>query len=254
MGICESIAEYVKGRYGVLPERIHPEGPETLAFRHEDSARCFAVFARVPARVLGLSRAGAVDVVNVVPLDPWRAYILTQQKGYFRGYPQRRGSRIAILLDGTVPRDEICALIDESFLATASRQKRAAVRPPKEWLVPANPKYYDIVHAFDERDAIEWKQGAGIKTGDTVYMYVGAPVSAILFRCSVTETDIPYDFHTKELTITALMKIRLLARYPHDKFTFSVLKQKYGIFAVRGPRGVPSGLSVDLAEQEGRPA
>ena len=45
---------------------------------------------------------------------------------------------------------------------------------------------------FDASDEIDWKQGAGIIKGDTVYMYVGAPVSAILYKCKVTEVDIPH--------------------------------------------------------------
>ena len=45
--------------------------------------------------------------------------------------------------------------------------------------------------AFEEAEEILWKQGSGIKKGDTVFLYVAAPVSAILYRCLVTETDIP---------------------------------------------------------------
>ena len=77
-------------------------------------------------------------------------------------------------------------------------------------------------------------------------MYVGAPISAILYKCKVTETDIPYQYQDENLTIKALMKIRLLKRYDPDCFTFEVLKTEYGIFAVRGPRGVPNSLSAVL--------
>lgn len=129
---------------------------------------------------------------------------------------------------------------------TASRQKRQKQRSPKEWLVPANPKYYDIEHAFDKTKEIDWKQGSGIRTGDTVFMYVAAPVSAILYKCKVTETDIPYDYQDGSLTIKALMKIRLLKKYRSSAFTFDRLKDEYGIFAIRGPRGVPHSLSEEL--------
>ena len=77
-------------------------------------------------------------------------------------------------------------------------------------------------------------------------MYVAAPVSAILYKCRVLETDIPYDYQDKNLTITSLMKIELLKRYDRNKFTFSVLGDEYGIYAVRGPRGVPHSLSDAL--------
>nr|WP_202898603.1 hypothetical protein [[Eubacterium] cellulosolvens] len=44
----------------------------------------------------------------------------------------------------------------------------------------------------------------------------------------------------------ALMKIKLLKRYDPEEFTFDVLKEEYGIFAIRGPRGIPHSLSEAL--------
>ena len=77
-------------------------------------------------------------------------------------------------------------------------------------------------------------------------MYVAAPVLAIMYKCKVTETDIPYRYQDENLTIKALMKIKLLKRYDPEAFTFDILKEEYGIFAVRGPRGIPHSLSGAL--------
>ena len=77
-------------------------------------------------------------------------------------------------------------------------------------------------------------------------MYVGSPVSAILYKCKVTKTDIPYSYKDENLTIKALMKIKLLKRYKPDKFTFDVFKDEYGIYAIRGPRGITNSLSAAL--------
>ena len=41
-------------------------------------------------------------------------------------------------------------------------------------------------------------------------------------------------------------KIRLQKRYAPDRFTFDTLKEEYGIYAVRGPRGIPNSLSAAL--------
>lgn len=59
----------------------------------------------------------------------------------------------------------------------------------------------------------------------------------------MTKTDIPFDYSEKGLTIKALMKIKLLKRYEPDEFSFALLKEEYGIYAVRGPRGIPSSLN-----------
>ena len=187
-----------------------------------------------------------IDVINLKIDDLFFRDMLIREEGIFPGYHMNKLHWISVLLDGTVSEQRVYELIETSFLATASAKKKEKLRPPKEWIVPANPKYYDIEHAFDGVKEIDWKQGAGIKKGDTVFMYAGAPVSAILFKCKVTETDIPYHYQDKNLTITALMKIRLQKRYKPDKFTFERLKSEYGIFAVRGPRGIPNSLSEAL--------
>ena len=44
------------------------------------------------------------------------------------------------------------------------------------------------------------------------------------------------------------MKIKLIKRYNPEKFTFDVLKDKYGVFAIRGPRSVPHSLSESLKQ------
>ena len=44
------------------------------------------------------------------------------------------------------------------------------------------------------------------------------------------------------------MKIKLQKRYAPDRFTFNVLKEEYGIYAVRGPRGIPNSLSAALED------
>ena len=124
--------------------------------------------------------------------------------------------------------------------------EKAEDETAEEWIIPANPDYYDIVHAFDDDREIEWKQGRGVKAGDAVFLYVGAPVSAILYKCRVMETDIPYHYSDENLTITAVMKIKLQKRYKPSQFTFEKLKEKYRIYAVRGPRGIPDSLSEAL--------
>ena len=103
---------------------------------------------------LGLDGEERVDILNVKLGDPLLVDILIQQDGCFRGYHISRGNWISILLDGKVSLEEIFPLIDESFMVTASTQKKQKVRPPKEWIVPANPKYYDIEHAFDNSELI----------------------------------------------------------------------------------------------------
>ena len=242
----EEVFGYIQKKYKVKPEYLWAKFPEYAVFRHADNQKWFGLVMNISYDKINRDKSGMVDILNVKLDDILLRDLLIQQDGYYIGYHISRGNWISIVLDGTVPLDAITHLIDVSYNVTAYKKTKKKIRPPKEWLIPSNPKYYDIVHAFDDADVIDWKQGAGIKKNDTVFLYVGAPVSAILYRCKVTETDIPYDYHSSELTITKLMKIKLIKRYKPEQFTFERLKSEYGIFAVRGPRGVPNSLSAAL--------
>lgn len=242
----QSIYDYIKKKYKVSPEFPWRKYLGNAVFRHDDNRKWFALIMDVEGDKVGVSGADYVDVINLKVDDMFFRDMIIQEDGIMPAYHMNKMHWITVLLDGTVPEERVKDLIDMSFMATASAKKKEKHRPPKEWIIPSNPKYFDIVHAFDHADEINWKQGAGIKKGDTVFMYVGAPVSAVLYQCKVTETDIPYEHENKYITIKALMRIRLQRRYPADRFTFEVLKSEYGIYAVRGPRGIPNSLSVAL--------
>ena len=242
-----SVYEYVKKQYGSEPEYLWMKYPDYAVLRHSDNNKWYAIIMNIRRSKLGLEGDDTVDIINVKMTDSFSADMLIQENGFFRGYHISRGDWVSVLLDGTVPLKRITSLINISYNATASARKKQETRPPKEWIIPANPKYYDIIHAFDNAEIIDWKQGSGIKKGDTVYMYVGAPISAVLYKCKVTETDIPYEYKGK-VNITALMKIELQKRYEPEKFSFKRLNDEFGIFAVRGPRGIPNSLGAALNE------
>ena len=242
----DAVFTYIKKKYKVSPEFPWKRYPDNAVFRHSDNNKWFALVMEVGGDKLGLNNADYIPVINVKIDDMFLRDMLIRQDGIIPAYHMNKQQWITVFLDGAVNKAQVFDLIDASFLATASAKKKQKIRPPKEWIIPSNPKYYDIIHAFDDTDEIDWKQGSGIKAGDTVFMYVGSPVSAILYKCRVTETDIPYSYRDENLTIKALMKIKLMKRYKPDKFTFDVLKDEYEIYAVRGPRGRPNSLSAAL--------
>ncbi len=237
----EDVFRYVRRKYHSEIEVLWASYPNYAVFRHKDNQKWYGLVMDLPRCKLGLEGEEIVDVLNLKLDSPLLVDLLTQEEGIFPGYHISRGNWVSVLLDGTVPLDEIKSLVDKSYETTASAQKKKALRALKEWLIPANPAYFDIVHAFDERQELTWKQGAGIKKGDTVFLYVGAPVSAILYRCRVTETELPGREAGR-----SRMRIRLTKRYDPARFPFAKLKEHYRIFAVRGPRGVPEELSRDL--------
>lgn len=168
------ITEYIRKKYGAEPERLWLRWPDYTVFRHADNEKWFGIIMDVSRERLGLCGKGPVDIINVKIPDPRLIELLIHKEGYLRGYHQSKGNWLSILLDGSVPEKEIAALVDMSFMATASAKEKRELRGPKDWLVPSNPAYYDIVHAYDGEDTILWKQGRGIKAGDIVFIYAGA--------------------------------------------------------------------------------
>ena len=247
----QKVLDYINKKYKVQPEYPWRTSPNSAVFRHSDNNKWFALLMDIPGDKVGLNSADYVNVINLKIDDMIFRDIVIREAGIMPAYHMNKMHWVSVLLDGTVPENKVLDLIDMSFLATASAKKKEKIRPPKEWIIPSNPKYYDVIHAFEEADIIDWKQGAGIKKGDTVYLYVAAPYSAVMYKCKVLETDIPYNHADKYLTIKALMKIKLQKRYAPDRFTFDVLKAEYGIYAVRGPRGIPNSLSAALKKDKG---
>ncbi|MCI9418935.1 MAG: MmcQ protein [Eubacterium sp.] len=246
----KKISDFIKKKYKVSPEYPWQKYDSNAVFRHSDNNKWFALVMCVQRCKLGLSGEDHVDVINLKVDDIFFRDTIIQEDGIMPAYHMNKQHWISVLLDGTVAKDRIFDLIHMSFLATASTKQKEKIRPPKEWIIPANPKFYDVEHAFDKSDEVNWKQGRGIKAGDTVFMYVAAPVSAILYQCKVIETNVPYEYKDENLVICALMKLKLLKRFRPDQFTFQVLKEEYEVSAVRGPKGIPDSLSATLSRVE----
>lgn len=241
----EKIFAYVKEKYDTEPEYLWRSFPGYAVLRRADNRKWYAMVADIDKEKIGQKGKGRTDIMNVKTDDPLLYDMLIRKDGIVPGYHMGKGSWISVILDGRIAFDEICAMIDMSY-HTVMSGKRNLPRPPKDWIIPANPKYFDIIHAFDKEKEIVWKQGSGIRKGDTVFMYVASPVSAIMYRCKVTMTDIPYNGKNEAVNIPSLMKIRLEKRYDEEEFSFKRLKDEFGIFAVRGPRGVPHSLRAAL--------
>lgn len=243
MNLTEELLAFVRKQYDVTPDRPWKRYPENQVLRHKDTGKWFGLIMPVRKEVFGLDGDGYVPVLNV-KCDPMMAGGLRTNPGIYPAYHMNHADWLSLLLDGTVPMEMVLNLLDSSYELTASKALKQQLRGPRDWLIPANPKYYDIIHAFDDNNVIDWKQSSDIQVGDTVYMYVAAPVSAILYKTKALEVRIP----SKEdygLNVRWLMKLQLLHRYDSGDFPMSVLRD-YGVLSVRGPRSMPKSLVEDL--------
>ena len=238
----QRVLSFVSETYQVPEEHLWQKIPDAAVFRHQDNQKWFVLFMTVRGNLFGYPKEEFVDILDLRCPDFLLRDALLAKEGYFPAYHMHKGNWITVLLDGSVSFEEICERIEESFMATASKEMREKKRGPKEWLIPANPKYYDVQEAFRREKIIDWKQGRGIQVGDLVFMYLAAPISSILYACRVTQTQIPYAGKEEKVQISALMKIELLHTFEEERFALSVLRDSYGVRYIRGPRGVPAAL------------
>lgn len=209
-----------------------------VVFRHQDNEKWYALFMRIDADKILDGASGQIDVVNLkVPEEQTAS--LHSVSGIYPAWHMNRKYWITAVLDDTLSDAEILKLLKTSHDLTAGRKTESV---HGVWLVPANPSYYDVPAAFKrEHGVISWKQSTDVHVGDIVYMYMGSPYSAIIYRTECVETDIPYYFENDQVRMRKLMRLKLLHEYGPDEFPFSLLKE-YGVRAVRGPRSVPPEL------------
>lgn len=244
----EKVLERAAEQYHTQAEHLWAKYPQHVVLRHSSNQKWYALIMNIHRSKLGIEGDAYVDILNV-KADPVMAGSFLSKEGFLPGYHMHKGNRITVLLDGTVPMDIIELLLDTSFsLTDKKRPGKAAVRNT-EWIVPANPKFYDIENVLREsRDGtFLWKQSNHICVGDKVYLYVAAPVSAIKYECKAVEVDIPYEYSDKNLSMNRAMRLQLLTRYDDIKIDFAMLKE-YGVDPVRGPRSMPNRLKCRIEE------
>lgn len=61
----------------------------------------------------------------------------------------------------------------------------------RKWMIPANPKYFDIAGCLNKYGYVYWRQHFNFQTNDIIYIYVSSPDSAIKYKCIVEGHDLP---------------------------------------------------------------
>ncbi len=231
------ITKAIKEKYGDDPEFEWEKFPGYATFRNRNSKKWYGIIMNLDKSKLDESSTGEVEIIDI-KLEPNEIEYLLKQDGFYPAYHMNKKSWITVILDNTISDEKIMGLIEKSYLYTVTNKNRAK----NEWIVPANPKYFDIDKALKQNNTITWKQSTDIRINDIVYIYVGKPYSSIMYKFKVIEVNIPYKYKDENLKIQKAMKIDLLARYEKGKLSFEKLKE-FGVNAIRSQRYMPLNLS-----------
>lgn len=231
------IAKVIFEQYHDLPVFAWEKFPGYGVFKNRNNEKWYALIMNVNKSKIDHGDE-EVEIIDV-KLSKEKVEKLLLKNGYFKAYHMNKHHWISIILDDTVSDEEIFDCIAESHFYTEN---------VNEWIVPANIQYYDMIHCFDHRDSILWKQSNHIKSGDIVYLYVSRPYSALLYKCGVLESDIPYEYKDKHISMTKVMKLQLLKRLDWENYTLDKLG-KYGIKVIRGLRRLPEELKIEINKE-----
>ena len=228
------ISDFIKKKYGSNPEFLWKKFPHYAVYRNKNNNKWFGIIMNLDKSKLD-NKTGEIEIINL-KLDEEKVNYLLKKTGFYKAYHMNKNDWISVILDDTLKDDEIISLIEESY---------NIINDSEEWLVPANPKYYDVINCFKTKDEILWKQSGNIHIDDIVYLYVANPYSKIMYKCIVEEINIPYEYKDNNLSMKYVMKIRLLKNLEKKNYNFEYLNN-LGIKLIRGPRKINKDISLKI--------
>ena len=120
----ERIIQHIQDRYAAEPEHLWARYPNYAVFRQPASRKWFAAVMDVAMKSLDMTGDGTADVMDV-KCGPVLVGSLLAQDGFLPAYHMSKSSWISILLDETVPDEQIFPLIELSYDSVAPKRKKS---------------------------------------------------------------------------------------------------------------------------------
>ena len=113
---AQRINQHIFETFGCTPEFLWPNIPSYAAFRREDDKKWFAVMGKVPRSKVDHASDSAepIEVANV-KVDPAELAGLLAKPGYYPAFHMNKKRWTSIILDDTLPDEQIFAMLADSF-------------------------------------------------------------------------------------------------------------------------------------------
>ncbi|MBF0775419.1 hypothetical protein BVE84_06910 [Streptococcus azizii] len=221
------LVRYVAEHFQESPDYPFTKAPDIATLRHVANQKWYSLMTQVPWTVLGeTDKEGSIDIVNI-KVEVEQMEELLGKPGIYPAYHMSKKTWVSISLDDRLPDGVLFDLVSRSR-RLVSPKTSLFPSGPCYWIIPANPKLYDIDTELQNEGQILWPQKPKIKVGDVVCIYMTAPIQAICYLCRVVESTILEE--GKEY-----MRLELLRVLSDSVLPLSKMK-RLGVRAVRGPR------------------
>lgn len=180
-----------------------------------------------------------VEVVNLKVASTDMEELLGKE-GLYPSYHMSKKSWISLVLNDSLSDDEVWDLLANSR-KLANPNALARSEGPNYWILPANPKYYDIDAEFAAHSIVDWPQKASIRKGDFLAIYMTAPIRSLRYLCRVLEDGLEKSAEPKR------MQLELVEKFEDEVFPIDRLKE-CGVTNIRGPRRMTKELITAIKE------
>ncbi len=111
---AKQIIKYIKTKYDNEPEFLWEKFAGNAVFRHKENDKWYGLLLTISKSKLGLDSDELVDIIDLKILPEDIENVVDNEK-YFLGYHMNKKHWFTIILDNSVPTDEIFKFIDKSY-------------------------------------------------------------------------------------------------------------------------------------------
>ena len=111
---AKHVIAYIRNTYGDAPEFLWKKFPDNAVFRRKDSRKWYGALLAVPKAKLSIPGEGIAEILNL-KAEPAEIEVLVDGRSYYPGYHMNKKHWFTVLLDGSVPMEELLRRIDESY-------------------------------------------------------------------------------------------------------------------------------------------
>lgn len=127
----ERITQHIQDTYGTEAEYLWADSPGNAVFRHPASKKWFAAMMHVLPEKLGFRGEEPLDMMDVKCSTIMIGSLLST-KGFLPAYHMNKNHWISIVLDGSVPDDQIFPLLELSYDSVAPKRRKKHPQPSEE--------------------------------------------------------------------------------------------------------------------------